>query len=99
MRDGLELEQLFVRHRAGRIEGLLVLEDPSGARHRETMPLPFEQGADAVAALGRILARRGDVVGAPRLRVREERARSLVERREWIETFRRAFDDERDEDR
>ena len=94
MIDDLELEQLFVRRRAGRIEASLVLEDPAGGRHRETLPLPYDEAAAAVAALGRHLARRGDVTDAPRLRVREETGGRLVDRPAWRDIFLDAFDGE-----
>ena len=94
MRDGRELEQLFVRRRGGRIELLLVLEDPAGGRHREIVPLPHADPSAAVTALGRLLARRGDVVDAPRLRIREERARTLIERPDLVPVFLEAFEAE-----
>lgn len=96
MRDDLELEQLFVRRRGGRIELLLVLEDPAGGRHRERLLLPYAEPRAAVEALGRILARRGDVAGRLSPRVREERGGTLVDRPAWAEAFLDAFDAELD---
>lgn len=95
---GRELEQLFLRRRAGRVEVMMVFEDPSGARHRETLPLPHTDVGEAVGALGRILARRGDVDGAPRLRVREERGGELVDRTDLRDVFRGAFEAEAETD-
>ncbi len=99
MRTGLEVEQLFVRRRGGRLAVLAVLEDPAGARTREeTMP-PAHDADGAVVTLARHLARRGDVVGAPRLRVRIERANGdLEDRPDLADRFRRAFDRERSAD-
>ena len=96
MRTGLEVEQLFVRRRGGRLALLAVLENPAGARTREeTMP-PASDSAGAVEALARHLARRGDVDGAPRLRVRIERANGdLEDRPDLADRFRKAFEGER----
>lgn len=94
---GRELEQLFLRRRAGRVEAMMVLEDPSGARHRETLPLPHTDALEAVAALGRILARRGDVDDAPRLRVREDRGGEWVDRPDLRDAFHAAFEAEADD--
>lgn len=95
MTDDRELEQVFVRRRAGRVQVDLVLEDPAGGRHRETLPLPYDDAMLAMEALGRILARRGDVVDAPRLRVREETSGGLVDRPAFVAAFGRAFEAER----
>lgn len=89
-----ELEQLFLRRREGRIEAAMVFEDPSGARHRETLPLPYADPLEATSALARILARRGDVAGAPRLRVREETSGGLNDRPDLRDAFRRSFEAE-----
>lgn len=91
-----ELEQVFLRRKSGRIEVSLVLEDPAGGRHRESLPLDATDPRTAVVTLARLLARRGDVVGAPRLRVREERAAGLADRDDLRDAFREAFDRERD---
>jgi hypothetical protein len=88
MRSGLTVEQLFVRRRAGRISFLAVLEAPSGARRREEVPTPFQALDPALGYLARHFARRGDVDGADRLRVREERGGDLVDRRDLAEAFR-----------
>lgn len=98
MISGRELEQLFLRRRGGRIEAFLVFEDPAGARHRETLPLPYADAESAAEALGRILARRGDVEDAPRLRVREERGGGLHDRPDLRDLFLEAFDAEREAD-
>ncbi|MEX2502027.1 MAG: hypothetical protein WD336_06600 [Trueperaceae bacterium] len=92
MIHGRLLEQAFVRRRAGRLSLLLVLEDPAGGRFREEL-MPVADDPEAVAAfLGRHLARRGDVDGAPRLRVREETpGGELRERRDLAEVVQAAY--------
>lgn len=91
-----ELEQLFLRRKGGKIEASMVFEDPAGGRHRETLPLTASDPGAAVVILAGYLARRGDVIGAPRLRVREERAAGLIDRDDLRVAFQEAFDDEHD---
>ncbi len=98
MQSGWRLEQLFVRRVAGRITLLAVLENPAGARKREEIPTPSDNPRDAIRFLARHLARRSDVDGTTRLRIREDRNGEMTDRPEWRETFHDAFDDEREED-
>lgn len=98
MRSGLTVEQIFVRRASGRVSFLVVLEAPSGARRRETVPTPFDAVEPALRYLVRHVASRGGVDGAGRLRVREERGGELIERRELADTFRRRLAHELAED-
>jgi hypothetical protein len=95
VRSGLTVEQLFVRRVSGRVTFLAVLEAPSGARSRESVPTPFDAVDPAMRYLVRHYASRGDVDGAGRLRVREERAGALLERRDLAATFRNGLARER----
>lgn len=90
------VQQLFVRRRGGRIELSWVLEDPAGARFRETLPTMDTAADAAVGTAARHLARRGDVVGAPKLRVRVEGNGTLTDAPELARAFRRAWRAERD---
>jgi hypothetical protein len=98
MRTGLTVEQLFVRRRAGRISFLAVLEAPSGARRREEVPTPFSAPEQALGYLARHFAARGDVDGASRVRVREERGGDQVDRRDLAQAFRARLTAELDRD-
>lgn len=70
------LEQVFVRHQAGRVTLLLVLEAPSGARTRVTLQAPKGDEEGAMRYLARYLEREG-LAPSARLRVRRERGGSL----------------------
>jgi hypothetical protein len=85
---GWTVEQLIVRRERGRVSFLAVLEAPSGARRRESVPTPFDAVEPAVRYLVRHFASRDDVDGAGRVRVREERGGDLVERRDLATAFR-----------
>jgi hypothetical protein len=91
------LEQVFVRPRGGRLELLLVLENPAGARHRETLQFPTLNELEAVRRAARHLAARGDVRSAPRLRLRVERRGELRDepslRREFTNELAAESDD------
>lgn len=73
-----ELQQLFVKRRAGRVELLLVLESPSGYRERRTVATPATDELAAIAYLARYLAQDGSRLH-PRLRVRRESGGELVD--------------------
>jgi hypothetical protein len=72
-----ELEQVFLRPRAGRFEALLVIERETGARERSTLQLPDATPDDAVRTLGRQLARTGVALRARGVRLRVERGGGL----------------------
>lgn len=94
MTYGWRVEQVFLRRDAGRCSFLLVLEAPSGARRRETVPTPATAEGEALGYLARVLARRGDVDGTSRLRVRERRAGRQVDRPELARRLESALEDE-----
>jgi hypothetical protein len=83
------LEQVFVRHRAGRATLLLVLEAPSGARTRVTLPSPEGDEEGAMRFLARYLEREG-LTPSGRLRVRRERGGSLSDAPELRDALVRA---------
>lgn len=87
MIHGWRVEQVFLHRDAGRCSFLLVLEAPSGARRRETVPTPAAAEGEALGYLARVLARRGDVDGTSRLRVREQRAGRQIDRPELARRF------------
>jgi hypothetical protein len=66
------LEQVFLRLRGGLMEVLLVLEDISGARTRETLKFPTRNGVETVRRLAKHLVNRGDVEDLKKLRLRVE---------------------------
>lgn len=92
---GWKIEQLFPRRDGGRYAVLAVLESPTGERRRETIPTPGITIDGAVTYVARHFARRSDVDGTRRLRVREDRAGNLVERPDLTRAFREAFETER----
>ena len=94
MTYGWRVEQIFLRRDAGRCSFLLVLEAPSGARRRETVPTPATAEGEALGYLARLLGRRGDVDGTSRLRVRDERSGTAVDRPELARSFASALEDE-----
>lgn len=94
MTQGWRVEQVFLRREAGRCSFLLVLEAPSGARRRETVPTPATAEGEAIDYLARVLARRGDVDGTSRLRVREQRAGRQADRSELARRLASALEDE-----
>ncbi len=93
MRYGWRVEQLFVRRAGSGWSVLAVLEAPSGARRRETLPTQASSPERAVAVFARQLALRGDVDGTRRLRVREERGERLLERTDLARAFEAALDE------
>lgn len=95
---GWEVEQLILSRDRGRVTFLAVLEAPSGARRRETVPTPFDTPDRALDYLARHFARRGDVDGAARLRVREKRGGALIDRRDLAAAFRGRLTAALDED-
>lgn len=72
------MEQVFVRRRAGNVEVSFVLENPAGARTRETLPTPMSSTDDGVRFAARSLARRG-LQPTARLRLRIERDGGLAD--------------------
>jgi len=94
MIHGWRVEQVFLRRDGGRCSFLLVLEAPSGARRRETVPTPATAEGEALDYLARVLARRGDVEGTSRLRVREQRAGRQVDRPELARRLTSVLEDE-----
>ncbi|MDR9392308.1 MAG: hypothetical protein RI554_09805 [Trueperaceae bacterium] len=95
MYGGARVEQVFVERDGGRWSVRLVLEDPAGARRRETLPTPADGPEAALDVLARHLARRGDVDGFVRLRVRLARGGDLEDRPAWGERLRAAYARER----
>lgn len=83
------LEQVFVRHQAGRVTLLLVLEAPSGARTRATLQAPEGDEEGAMRFLARYLERE-DLAPSARLRVRRERGGSLSDAPELRDALVRA---------
>jgi hypothetical protein len=81
------LEQIFLRLRGGLMEVLLVLEDISGARTRETLKFPTRNGVETVRRLAKHLATRGDVDALKKLRLRVEERGELKD----DEPLRRLF--------
>ncbi len=70
MRLRATLDQVFLTPRPGTVEALLVWERESGRRERETLHLAVGDVATAAALLGATLARRPDVEGVARCRLR-----------------------------
>ncbi len=81
------LEQIFLRLRGGLMEVLLVLEDMSGARTRETLKFPTRNGVETVTRLAKHLANRGNVTELKKLRLRVEERGELKD----DEPLRRLF--------
>lgn len=92
MTSGRTVEQVFVRRVAGDVHFLLVVEDPSGARHRETIVTPATDPTRALEILARQLVQRADLVGFRKLRVREETRGDLVDRPEWGRALRDRYE-------
>lgn len=94
MISGFTVEQVFLRSRQGRYEALLVLLSPSGAPHREKIPLAPVGKTKALEQLARHLAFRSDVEDVAGARLRVESADGLQDdaalRRLFVSTFRRA---------
>jgi hypothetical protein len=86
------LEQVFLRLRGGLMEVLIVLEDISGARTRETLKFPTRNGVETVRRLAKHLATRGDVNDMKKLRLRVEERGELKDdeplRRLFLSEFR-----------
>ncbi|MGL4611658.1 MAG: hypothetical protein ACRCYY_18600 [Trueperaceae bacterium] len=86
------LEQIFLRLRGGLMEVLLVLEDISGARTRETLKFSTRNGVETVRRLAKHLANRGDVDALKKLRLRVEERGELKDdealRRLFLSEFR-----------
>lgn len=93
------LVQLFVRPRGFQTELLLVLENPAGARFRETLLFPTRDPAEAVRRAATHLAYRGEVEDAGRLRVRLECGGRLEDRPDLIDLFRTTLDEQVADDR
>lgn len=93
MKFGRAVEQVFVRRVRGDVHFLLVVEEPSGSRHRETVATPVTDPVRALSILARHLVQRSDVVGFRNLRVREEASAGLIDRPEWGRTLRDRFRD------
>ncbi len=91
MYGGARVEQVFVGREQGRWTVRLVLEDPAGARRRETLPTPAERPEEALDVAARHLARRADVDGFVRLRVRLARGGDLEDRPAWADRLRAAY--------
>lgn len=70
------LQQLFVKRAGGRIEFLMVMESPAGARERRTLITPASDEDSAIEYLARYLARDGSGLHG-KLRVRRERGTGL----------------------
>lgn len=85
------LEQVFVSRRAGRIELLTVRVDPAEGRSRATLLAPTTDATEALAWLGRHLAREGQVRSLTRLRVRVQRGAEWQDAPELRDALRRAF--------
>lgn len=81
------LEQIFLQLRGGLMEVLLVLEDISGARTRETLKFPTRNGVETVRRLAQHLANRGNVDALKKLRLRVEERGELKD----DEPLRRLF--------
>jgi hypothetical protein len=86
------VEQLFLRPRAGRVEVLLVLEDPAGARSRETLVTPASANEAAVRFVARRLAERG-IGPALRTRLRLERGSETSDDPRLLALFLRELHD------
>ncbi len=90
-----ELEQAFLRRRAGRYEALLVIERESGARERTTVVLGSDDPRAASRALGRQVARAGLADDTSGVRLRVERGGDLVDDIALAELLTAAFEEER----
>lgn len=82
------VEQLFVQSRGGRLEVLVVLEDPAGGRLRERLLAPTAEPGAAIRFVARRLAERG-IRAAPRARLRVTRGGALEDDRALLERFLR----------
>lgn len=87
------VEQVFVRPSGAQLEVMMVIENPAGARFRERFTLPGRDHAQAVRSAARYLARRGQVTGTRRLRLRVERSGDLQDDSKLLELFAASFRD------
>jgi hypothetical protein len=90
-----ELEQAFLRRRAGRYEALLVIERETGARERTTLFLASDDPREASRALGRQIARAGLADDTRGVRLRVERGGDLTDDAALAELLTAAFEEER----
>lgn len=82
------------------MEVLLVLENPAGARHRETLSFPTRNTVDVVRRAGKHLAYRGDVEKVKGVRLRVETSGQLKDdfslQRMFVGEFESHYDPEDD---
>lgn len=71
------VEQVFVRPGGGKVEVLMVLENPAGARFRERFTTSGNDSTEAVRKAARWLAYRNQVDGTRGLRLRVESGGTL----------------------
>lgn len=85
------LDQLFLRLRGGHMEVLMVLENPAGARHRETLTFPTRNTVETVRRTAKHLVQKGQVTSVQKVRLRREERGELIDddalRRLFISEF------------
>lgn len=99
MQSGYEVEQVFVRQRAGMFELLVVSLAPSGAPRRETLRFDVANKRMAVRKAGTLLASRGDTEDASGVRLRVETRGQLHDDNALKREFIAAFDEVWEADR
>lgn len=95
MRAGYEIEQVFVRARAGRTEVGLVMVAPSGATKRETVQAPVQDKRAALEQAAQALALRPDLEGVRGARLRVEAGGHLKDDPGLLALFVAAFEEAR----
>ncbi len=87
---GRHVVQAFLKREAGTYRWLLVTENDAGDRQRIAYPTSTVEVEAAMRALATFVRQRRDIDGLhPRLRVREERQDTTIDRPEWAQTLGR----------
>ena len=96
------LEQLFLRLRGGHMEVLMVLENPAGARHRETLTFPTRNTVETARRTAKHLVHKGQVTSVSKVRVRREERGELKDddalRRLFISEFDTYYEPDEDDE-
>lgn len=96
------LEQLFLRLRGGQMEVLMVLENPAGARHRETLTFPTRNTVETARRTAKHLVQKGQVTNVAKVRVRREERGELKDddalRRLFISEFNDLYEPNEDDE-
>ena len=91
----VDLEQVFVGRVGGRVELKLMLQDAVGRRTRPIHLAPTGDEREAVAWLGRALARDGAIRSVRKLRLRVARGATLQDDAALATALQKAFAAER----